>query len=58
MPSGPRSKPAAMYGITRGARSWKVTLTRNGVAFFKQFGFRCIKARRRRCCAPRRGATR
>ncbi len=40
MPSGTRSKPAAMYGITRGARSWKVTLTRNAVVFFKQFGFR------------------
>lgn len=40
MPSGTRSKPVAMYGITRGVRGWKVTLTRNGVVFYKHFGFR------------------
>jgi hypothetical protein len=40
MPSGTRSKPAAMYGITRGVRGWKVSLTRNGVVFYKHFGFR------------------
>lgn len=33
-------KPAAMYGISRTEQGWKVQLRRNGVALFKEFGFK------------------